>query len=187
MSGAFLRHRGSLACVVAIALTATACGSSSGSSSAGAAATTTAAAAGTTAAATTTAAPVAATTTKVKATGGGSFCKEIATALNNAASAGNASTVDAEKAEVKQGLDDFANLAQKAPSSLKPDVLVLAAAVTKLYAAVAKANYDFSKLTEADLTAMSTPAVTAAEGKVDTYVKTTCGIDLGAAASSAAG
>ena len=206
MSAASLHQRGSLACLVAIALAATACGGSSSTAakSTGAASTTTAgtsAAVTTTAAgaatggpaatsgsaptsaAPTTAAPAAATTTKVKATGGGNFCKDVATAINNSAAAGVPTTTAKAKAQVEQGLAEFSVLAAEAPSKIKADVTVLAGAITVLYTAVAKANYDYSKVNQADLQAMSNPKVTAASNNVDAYVKNTCGIDTGADAS----
>ena len=207
MSAAPLHQRGSLACLVAIALAATACGggsSSAAAKSSGSAPTTTAGtsaavtittaggatgAAGATSGSTPTStaptsnAPAAATTTKVKATGGGNFCKDVATALNNSAAASAPTTPAKAKAQVEQGLAEFSILAHEAPSTIKADVAVLANAITVLYQAVAKAGYDFTKVDQADLTAMSSAKVTAASDKVDAYVKDTCGIDTGADAS----
>src|SRR5450755_4660324 len=58
-----------------------------------------------------------------------------------------------------------------------------------MYDALAKVDYDYSKLTAADTADLSAPDVAAAEQRLQTYVKGTCGIDLtggGAAAASAA-
>jgi ribosomal protein L30E len=121
----------------------------------------------------------------VVAKGGGSFCKDVAKTMNDAGSAGSAGTsLDQTKALVQKGLAEAAILAAEAPNEIKSDVAVLAAQVAALYSAVQKANYDFTKVDPSTLTAMNTPAVKAAEAKVDAYVKVKCGIDVGADASS---
>jgi hypothetical protein len=203
MSAATLVRRGPLAVLVSVALVTTACGSSSGSKSAGgtssaatsSAATTTSAAssaasaAGTTsagassaassAAATTSSGTSAAPTTKVKASGGGQFCKDVASAINsnalNFSGAGN--NVAAEKAAIKKGLQETAGLLLEAPKEIKPDVVVLVNAINQVYNALEKANYDFTKLDPKLLTVMNSAAVKAAGDHVDAYVKTTCGIN----------
>lgn len=206
MSAASLAKRGPLAIVVTAALVTSACGSSSGSKSAGstssaapatttsdaaattsaaasAAATTSAAAASsaatTSAAATTSSAPSAAVTTKVKAVGGGQFCKDVAKAINtNALDFSKAGTDPAaEKAAIKKGLQETAGLLLEAPKEIKPDVAVLVGAINQVYSALEKANYDFTKLDPSLLTAMDSAAVKTAGDHVDAYVKNTCGID----------
>jgi hypothetical protein len=204
MSATSLRQRGSLATLVACALVATACGggSSSGAAagtSSGAAVTSAAGAAAATAAGTTTSAAASAagkttaattsavpapTTTKVVAKGGGTFCKDIAKVMNDASSTGTTGSVADTKALIDKGIAETQFLAAEAPSDIKADVGVLAGAVAKLYGEVKKANYDFTKVDPSALSAMDTPAVKAAETKVDAYVKVKCGIDTGADASS---
>ncbi|BEP12931.1 hypothetical protein acdb102_12420 [Acidothermaceae bacterium B102] len=144
---------------------------------------TSSAAAATSAAATTSSAP-APTKTKVVAKGGGTFCKDIANTLNDAGTTGTTDTVAAEKALVEKGLAELAVLTVEAPSEIKSDVQTLAGAVSVLYGAVQKANYDFTKIDTTALSALDTPAVKASETKVDAYVKVHCGIDVGAGASS---
>jgi hypothetical protein len=65
-----------------------------------------------------------------------------------------------------------------APSEIKKDVALLVGVSDKMYAALAKAGYDYSKLTPADMAAFSTPQVAAAEEHLTAYIKGTCGIDL---------
>ena len=57
-------------------------------------------------------------------------------------------------------------------------------ASSQLFTALEKDNYDFTKITPADEAAMTTPAVVAAEKRVDAYVKADCGIDIGAGAAA---
>lgn len=194
-----------MAVMVAAALVTSACGGSSGSKASGgtgsssAAATTSTAAttsapasaagattsagassAATSAAATSTAgAPSAAVTTKVKATGGGKFCKDIASTINNNALDFSKAGTDmaAEKAAIKKGLQETAGLLAEAPNEIKPDVGVLVGAINQIYGALEKANYDFTKLDPKLLSVMDTAAVKAAGDHVDSYVKNTCGID----------
>jgi hypothetical protein len=59
----------------------------------------------------------------------------------------------------------------------------LLAASDQLWAALAKAGYDYSKLVPADMTALSSPEVVAAEKRLTAYMTTTCGITIGAAAA----
>ena len=205
MSAPSLRLRGSLA-VAATALLVTACGSSSsgaaaaGSSAApaGAAATSAAAAATTSQAAATSAAagaaatsgsnltiaPTQAAVTSVKATGGGDFCKSLASAINsNSVTAGGTTPADL-KASIQKSLKVGLEALGKAPSAIRPDVKILIDASAQLFAALEKDNYDFTKITPADEAAMTSPAVVAAEKRVNAYVKADCGIDIGAGAAA---
>jgi hypothetical protein len=124
--------------------------------------------------------------TKVKATGGGTFCKEVANAANSAglqAAVASGPAGIKEEAQRTQALE--AQILKEAPSSLKPDITTLFGATNAFYAALAKANYDYTKVDPSALTVMSTPAVTAAEAHLEAYTKTVCGIDTGADAASA--
>jgi len=125
----------------------------------------------------------------VKATGGGKFCTELATAMNSsAASAAQAGTDP--KAQILAARAATSKIVGDAPGAIKSDVQLLVKASNAMYDALAKVNYDYSKLTPADTAGLSAPDVAAAEQHLQDYVKGTCGIDLGgggvAAASAAA-
>jgi hypothetical protein len=200
MSAATLVKTGPLAVMVTAALLSTACGSSSGSKSAGSTGSsgaTTSAAATTPAAATTSAAasaagassagggsatssasvPSAAQTT-VKATGGGKFCKDIAAAVNDAANGPSETTPAALKAQVQKTLSEFKGLLLEAPSAVKADLQIVDDQINTLYGAIAKANYDVTKVDPTLLEASPSPQQQAASDHLDAYAKTTCGINV---------
>jgi len=60
-------------------------------------------------------------------------------------------------------------------------------AADQFYSALAKANYDFTKVDPSMLAALETPAVKTAEQHVTDYMKNTCGIDTGASAVASGG
>jgi hypothetical protein len=119
----------------------------------------------------------------VKATGGGKFCTDLAQAMNT--SAGATPGTDA-KAQVLAARAATNKIVSTAPAAIKSDVRVLVAASNVMYDALAKVDYDYSKLTPADMAGMSSPDVAAAEQHLDAYVKDTCGIDLTGGTSAAA-
>lgn len=126
--------------------------------------------------------------TKVKATGGGTFCKQIANAVNSAALQAAVASGPAgikEEAQRTQALE--AQILKEAPSSLKADIGTVFGATNTFFAALAKANYDYTKVDPSALTAMSSPAVQTAEEHLNTYTKTVCGIDTGGGAAASAG
>jgi hypothetical protein len=128
-----------------------------------------------------------ATSSTVVATGGGKFCQQVASAMNK--SAAQAAALGASgnlEAGIKETQALEAAVLKAAPGSIKPDLLVVFGATDKLYAALAKANYDYKKLDPSVFTVLQDPAVTAAEQHLTDYAKNTCGIDLGgpSAASS---
>lgn len=137
------------------------------------------------------AAPVdsAAAAAPVKATGGGKFCTQLAAAMNSSAASAATAGTD-PKAEILAARAATDKIVSNAPSAIKADVEVLVKASDAMYDALAKADYDYSKLTPADTAGLSAPDVAAAEQHLQDYVKGTCGIDLGgggvAAASAAA-
>lgn len=141
-------------------LLATACGGSSP-------------AATTAATATTAAAPV-------KATGGGDFCKVIAASINHPPAMTNAQ--DAAKA-ITLIRKEEAQAVSLAPSAIKADVVLLMGASNAVWDAVAKAGYDDTKITAADMSPLSAPATVAAEHRVTAYMTGTCGITVGAPAT----
>jgi len=134
------------------------------------------------------AAPVdsAAAAAPVKATGGGKFCTELATAMNSsAASAAQAGTDP--KAQILAARAATNKIVGDAPGAIKSDVQLLVKASNAMYDALSKVNYDYSKLTPADTAGLSAPDVAAAEQHLQDYVKGTCGIDLGGSNNAAAG
>ncbi|MDX6246043.1 MAG: hypothetical protein QOE76_3766 [Frankiales bacterium] len=122
-------------------------------------------------------APAAATTTKVKATGGGDFCKTLADAVNYTNSLTGASLKD-QKAQIQKSLAQGAAALGKAPSAIKPDAVVVLSAVANLLKALEAANYDYTKIDPKALAAVSSPPVTAAEAHLETYVKANCGFSV---------
>jgi hypothetical protein len=124
----------------------------------------------------------------VKATGGGKFCTELATAMNSSAAFAAQAGTD-PKAQILAARAATNKIVGDAPGAIKSDVQLLVKASNAMYDALAKVNYDYSKLTPADTADLSAPDVAAAEAHLQAYVKGTCGIDLtggGAAAASAA-
>ncbi|MDQ1493961.1 MAG: hypothetical protein QOG69_444 [Actinomycetota bacterium] len=125
-----------------------------------------------------TAADSAAAAAPVKATGGGSFCKLYAASVNSATQHTAAPAPEDTKARIEAASSDAHMALGLAPSEIKKDVALLVGVSDKMYAALAKAGYDYSKLTPADMAAFSTPQVAAAEEHLTAYIKGTCGIDL---------
>jgi hypothetical protein len=127
-----------------------------------------------------------ATSSTVKATGGGKFCQQVASTINStaarAATSGGTSNV---AASIKETQAVEAAVLKSAPNAIKADLITVFGAIDKLYAALAKANYDYTKLDPTALTDLSSPAVKTAEQHLNDYVKTTCGIDLGGGATAA--
>lgn len=117
--------------------------------------------------------PVAATK-KVTAKGGGDFCTLIASAFNSekSASTDTASVkaqIDKAQGQEKQALD-------LAPASIKADVTVLFDASNATYGALAKVDYDYSKLTASDMAPLETAEVAAAEKRLKAYTTDVCKI-----------
>jgi len=119
---------------------------------------------------------------KVVATGGGKFCQQVAQSVNNTAlrDAATGSGVDSLKTSVQAFHTLEGAVLKSAPGTLKPDLVTLFGALDQFYGALAKANYDFSKIDPSTETVLETPAVKAATDRVDAYIKNTCGIDTGA-------
>lgn len=171
MKRQFPPYRGALIGLVTVALATTACGSSSKSAAAGKAS-------GTSAAVTTAPGAVTTTATKVKATGGGDFCKNIAKAVNNPISPTAGASLKDEKDLIAASLAQGELALGKAPAAIKPDAVIVLTAIDNLFKALEKANYDYTKIDPAALSAVSSPAVTTAEAHLATYVSTTCGFSL---------
>jgi hypothetical protein len=123
------------------------------------------------AAAVASAAPV----TTVKASGGGDFCKAVAASINKQTTAAGG-TNEEIAARIATARGEELQAAQLAPASIKADVTTLFAATDAVWAALAKVNYDYSKLKPTDMSALSSPAVVAAEARLTAYMTGTCGI-----------
>ena len=121
----------------------------------------------------------------VKATGGGSFCKLYAASVNSATRNAAAAAAEDTKARIEVARSDAHQALNIAPAEIKKDVALLVDVSDKMYSALAKAGYDYSKLTPADMAAFSTPQVAAAEEHLTGYIKGTCGIDLASGAATA--
>jgi hypothetical protein len=165
--------------IAVIAVMATACGGAKAKVAA-AGATGNAASAGSAAAA-----DSAAAVAPVKATGGGSFCKLYAASVNSATQHTSGTAPEDTKALIEVARSDAHQALNIAPSEIKKDVALLVDVSDKMYAALAKAGYDYSKLTPADMAAFSAPQVAAAEEHLTAYIKGTCGIDLASGAPAA--
>jgi hypothetical protein len=156
------------------------------SANAGSVSTSSSAAGSSAAAAPSTAPSETATSSPVKATGGGKFCQQVASTINStaarAATSGGTSNV---AASIKETQAVEAAVLKSAPNAIKSDLITVFGAIDKLYAALAKANYDYTKLDPTALTDLESPAVKTAEQHLNDYVKTTCGIDLGGGATAA--
>ena len=127
------------------------------------------------------------TSSKVVATGGGKFCQQVADSVNNsaakAAAQGTDPTSEKQTVQAEQALES--QILKAAPGAIKPDLVTIFGATDKLYAALAAAGYDYTKLDPTAISALETPQVTTAEQNITSYMKNTCGIDLGGAAASA--
>jgi hypothetical protein len=126
-----------------------------------------------------------ATSSTVKATGGGKFCQQVADSVNNKAlqAAATGTGADSIKTSVQAFHSLEGSVLTSAPGALKPDLVTLFGALDQFYGALAKANYDFTKVDPSVEAPLETPAVKAAEQRVDAYMKNTCGIDTGAGQS----
>jgi hypothetical protein len=140
-------------------------------------------AAGASAPAATSAAPSeTATPSTVKATGGGKFCQQVASAMNATAATSGGSNNMAATIKNSQALE--AAVLKAAPNAIKSDLITVFGATDKLYAALVKANYDYTKVDPTAMSDLLSPAVKTAEQHLTDYAKNTCGIDLGGPAAS---
>jgi hypothetical protein len=118
---------------------------------------------------------------KVVATGGGKFCQQVASEVNNSVAKAAVGGTSADS--LKQSVQDFKSLEsgvlKSAPNAIKPDLVTLFGALDQFYGALQKANYDFTKIDPSVEAPLQTPAVQQAEKNVDAYMKNTCGIDVG--------
>ena len=121
------------------------------------------------------------TPSKVVATGGGKFCQQVASSINNKAlqATGAGTGVDSIKTSVQAFKSLEGNVIKSAPGTIKPDLVTLFGALDQFYSALIAANYDFTKISPSVEAPLEAPAVKAAEQRVNDYMKNTCGIDTG--------
>lgn len=121
------------------------------------------------------------TPSTVTAKGGGDFCRKIASSYNqalgqSAQALGSPSALrklyEANKRKSQEALSS-------APEQIKPDLRTLFAASAKFADALARVNYDFSKIPPSATSAFSTPSVRTASARVLAFVTHRCGISLG--------
>jgi hypothetical protein len=163
------------AVLIAAGLSLAACGSSSSGGTAAAGSSTTPSAAASD------------TTTPAASSGGGvldagSFCTFAKKAQSEEAKQGQAFSSDSPQqlaAYVQKSLAELQTFASAAPSAIKGDVATVVTGVNKLFDALKKANYDYTKISPSAVQSIDTPAFTQADAAVASYLKTKCGIDEG--------
>jgi hypothetical protein len=138
------------------------------------------------------AADSAAATTKPAAKAGGDknskFCQELAQIAASTANIQDDSSDSTD--DLKQIVQTYdavrGSLLSSAPSAIKPDVTTLFNYLDQYYGALAKAGYDPSKMDPTVLAGLvaNAQSLETAGDNITSYVKTTCGIDLDAGASS---
>ena len=116
------------------------------------------------------------------ATGGGDFCKAVAASLNRPATTGTTpAEMGAQLAVIRKEAGQAASLA---PAALKGDVNLLMSASLAVWDALAKVNYDYTKIKASDMSALSSPEVAAASKRLTAYMTGTCGLSIGAPAAA---
>ena len=186
-------HRLFVAGVTAIAISTMAVGCSSNSpksTAAGSTATASATASATdTAAASDTAAPTSSAPSVKPGSGkGSSFCKELeqVAAYTNSIGDDATDTPDQMKKSIELYNGVKSSLEKSAPAEIKADLTTLFNYLDQIYGAIAKANYDFTKLDPTVLASLSAneAQIQAAGDHVTQYVQTACGINLDSASPS---
>ncbi|MGH8890496.1 MAG: hypothetical protein ACRDV3_12190 [Acidothermaceae bacterium] len=116
---------------------------------------------------------------------GSKFCNQLEqlAAYDNSIGDAGAGTPDQMKKTIQLYDGVKSSLEKSAPAEIKPDLTTIFSYLDQFYGAVAKANYDVSKI---DPTVFSNLAangdqIEAAGNHVTDYVKTACGIDLDSA------
>jgi hypothetical protein len=114
-----------------------------------------------------------------KAGSGGSFCdkarSEEAASAKDAAALTSGNPQQLKQLEEKD-LSELKGFVASAPSKIRGDVATLAAGQQKLFDALNAANFDYTKISPATITAFDTPAFTQAADNITAYLASTCGI-----------
>ncbi len=171
--------------VVALAAGVAACGGSSKSASP--APTTTTAAPKTTPSGggstpSTTAAPATSTTAAIPASSGGGFCHEAQTSLAKSLKAEQ--SLGESPTDLRQVVANFDKeapaLLASVPAAIKPQMSTLLGFDKKIFALLAKADYNFTQISPSDLSTIESEAstLTADSEAIDAYVEKACGITL---------
>jgi len=119
----------------------------------------------------------------VKATKGGDFCKQVASTYNETAALSKnlTGTADSIRQNLATALKDGQAAIDNAPAEVKPDLQIIQDAVKSFTDALAKVDYDASRL-GADLlgavSAFNTPQFQQATVRSQTYVSEKCGIQF---------
>jgi ABC-type Fe3+-hydroxamate transport system substrate-binding protein len=119
------------------------------------------------------------TPTTVVATGGGEFCEDLASYINEA-DMGDIDPTDpaAYEKAIKESAEESKDLLSKAPDELDDSVEVLVQLQEDLIEELEKVDYDFLKLSPDALGAMDDPKLEEANAELTAYVEDTCGIEL---------
>ncbi len=120
----------------------------------------------------------------IKATKGGDFCKQVASTYNEAASLSKnlTGTADNLRQNLATALKDGQDAIDHAPAEVKPDLQTIQNAVKSFTDALAKVDYDATRLGADALSAVgafNTAEFQQATARSQTYVADKCGIDLG--------
>jgi len=119
----------------------------------------------------------------VKATKGGDFCRKVASTYNEAAALSKnlTGTPDNIRQNLDTALKDGQATIDDAPAEIKPDLQIIQDAVKSFTDALAKVDYDASRLGTDIVGAVSsfnTPQFQQATARSQTYVAEKCGIDI---------
>jgi hypothetical protein len=117
---------------------------------------------------------------------GGSFCDKARD--EDAAEAKDAealTTGDPKQLEQfeENALSKLAGFVASAPSQIKGAVATLAAGDQKFFDALKAANFDFTKVSQEEISTFETPAFTQASDQITSYLASTCGISPSAEAT----
>ncbi len=118
---------------------------------------------------------------------GSKFCNELGVI---AAQQAKLDPSDDTPADTKKAIDEIKSLkgplVGSAPSSIKGDLNTMFDYISQLDGVLAKAGYDWTKITPTDLAAFETDAqkFETASQNVDNYVTQACGIDMGGGGAS---
>jgi hypothetical protein len=85
---------------------------------------------------------------------------------------------------IQQVTAQLQSFTSSAPSEIKADVQVAAAADEKIFAALKKAKYNYRNVSPTALQSIDTPAVTKASSAIGAYLESKCGISPSSAPTS---
>ena len=119
------------------------------------------------------------TPTTVVATGGGTFCKNLASYINeNAVSEVDPTDPAAYKKAIETVTAQAEELLDEAPDEVHDSLQTLLDAQDTLITELEKVDFDYTKVPTEVLSSMSTPEVEGAQEELQAYAADTCGIDI---------